>query len=100
MTRKAIELAKGGDITALRLCLDRIVPPRKGRPVAFNMPNVGTSAGVAEALNEVIAAIAGGELTSDEASSIAAVLETKRKAIETVELEARLQALEDRVAGS
>jgi hypothetical protein len=38
LTRKAIELAKNGDLTALRLCLDRIVPPRKDRHVAFSLP--------------------------------------------------------------
>jgi hypothetical protein len=35
ITRKAIELAKDGDLAALRLCLDRIAPPRKDRPVLF-----------------------------------------------------------------
>ena len=30
LTRKAVELALAGDIAALRLCLDRILPPRKG----------------------------------------------------------------------
>jgi hypothetical protein len=38
VTRKAIELAKGGDITALRLCLDRVVAPRRERPVQFRLP--------------------------------------------------------------
>src|SRR5580704_6937267 len=38
LTRKAIELAKGGDMAALRLCLDRILPPRKDRPVSFALP--------------------------------------------------------------
>jgi hypothetical protein len=47
LTRKAIELAKEGDIAALRICLDRIIPPRKDRPVAFELPkieNVGDAA--------------------------------------------------------
>jgi Family of unknown function (DUF5681) len=38
LTRKAIELGLAGDMTALRLCLDRIVPPRKDRYVAFSLP--------------------------------------------------------------
>ena len=29
ITRKAIELAKAGETVALRLCLDRLCPPRK-----------------------------------------------------------------------
>ena len=32
LTQKAIDLALGGDMAALRLCLDRILPPRKDRP--------------------------------------------------------------------
>jgi hypothetical protein len=32
LTQKAIDLALAGDITALRLCLDRILPVRKDRP--------------------------------------------------------------------
>ena len=40
LTRKAIELAKDGDLTALRLCLERIAPPRKDRPVTFSLPKL------------------------------------------------------------
>jgi Family of unknown function (DUF5681) len=38
LSRKAVELALRGDVSALRLCLDRIVPPRKDRPVCFELP--------------------------------------------------------------
>src|SRR5215208_1390756 len=38
ITRKAIELAKAGDGPALRLCMDRIYPARKDRPVRFGLP--------------------------------------------------------------
>ena len=38
LTRKAVEMALAGDGTALRLCLDRIIPPRRERPVRFKMP--------------------------------------------------------------
>src|SRR5215207_9353524 len=44
LTRKAIELAKAGDLVALRLCLDRICPPRKERPVSFALPAMSTAA--------------------------------------------------------
>jgi len=40
ITRKAIELAKRGDLVALRLCLERIVPPRRDRPVNFTLPEI------------------------------------------------------------
>src|SRR5687767_3759377 len=44
IARKAVELAKAGDTVALRLCLERIIPARKDRPVAFVMPEITTAA--------------------------------------------------------
>ena len=37
LTRKAIEMAKDGDGPALRMCLDRLAPPRKDSPVCFDL---------------------------------------------------------------
>src|SRR3984957_8596577 len=42
ITRVAVDKAKEGDPTALRLCLERILPPRKDRPVSFSLPQLGT----------------------------------------------------------
>jgi hypothetical protein len=53
LTRKAIELAKAGDLVALRLCLDRVCPPRKDRPVTFAMPTLETAADVKRAAFEL-----------------------------------------------
>jgi hypothetical protein len=74
--------------------LDRIWPVRKGRPVSLNLPSIATSANVVAALGLVAEAVGAGELTPEEGASVAAVLEIKRKAIETAELDARITALE------
>lgn len=37
LTRKAIELALAGDGQALRLCMERLVPRRKDRPVDVDL---------------------------------------------------------------
>src|SRR5436309_9682695 len=42
--RKAIELAKAGETVALRLCLERIAPVRKGRPVSLVLPAMSSPA--------------------------------------------------------
>jgi hypothetical protein len=94
LTRKCIELANAGDTTALRLCMERIAPVRKGRPVNVNLPPIATAGDVLGAIGATIEAMSQGDLTPDEASVIAGVLEIKRKAIETVDLEARLSAVE------
>jgi hypothetical protein len=82
-----IAAAKGGDPTAMRLCVERLVPLRKGRPVVFDLPPVKTAADIAGAVGELARAMAAGELTTDEASAAASVIEMHRRAIETTEIE-------------
>ena len=40
LTRKVVELAKEGHPVALRLCLERLLPPRKDRPINFTLPKI------------------------------------------------------------
>jgi Family of unknown function (DUF5681) len=40
ITRKAVELAKQGDTVALRLCLDRIIPPRQAGCFCNSIPEL------------------------------------------------------------
>ena len=91
---KMVEAAKGGDMRAAELVLSRVWPVRKGRPVALSIPPIATAGDVVTALGAVADAVAGGEITPDEGAAVASVLEVKRRSIETVELEARLSALE------
>jgi hypothetical protein len=100
LTRKAIELALAGDTTALRLCLERIAPPRKSRRVAFDLPSIDAPQDLVPAFAAVVAAMSAGELAPDEAAVIAGVLEAKRKTIEMVDIERRLAALEQRNANN
>ena len=94
--RKAVEKALEGDSVALRLCLERLAPVRRGRPVQFNMPKVETITDLPKALGAVIAGVSSGTLTAEEGLTVANIVETKRRAIETVELEQRIAALEER----
>ena len=96
ITRKAIEKAKEGDMAAIRLCLERILPTIKSRPIEIDLPPVKTAQDIQAAQGAVIAAMAKGEITPDDAGTIAGVLEARRRAIETVELEARMVALEEK----
>jgi hypothetical protein len=96
IVRAVIAAAKGGDPTAMRLCVERLVPLRKGRPVVFDLPPVKTAADIAAAIGGLARAMAAGELTTDEARAAASVIEMHRRAIETTEIEVRLQRLEER----
>ena len=97
VTRTVIQKAKAGDMIAARLVLDRIVPPVKERRVQIALPSVQSAKDIANALQQVIAAVAGGDIAPHEGQAIAALLETQRKAIETEAFEQRLANLEQRL---
>ena len=94
LTRQAVKMALGGDATALRLCLERIAPPRRDAPVQFDLPRMETARDAARAAGAVLEAVALGDLTPTEGAHIMALVETYRRTLETTELEARLTALE------
>jgi hypothetical protein len=94
ISRKLIEKALEGDTTALRLCLDRILPPRRERPVAFDLPKIGTAAEALSASSAVIASCAAGALSPRDAAEIMGLVSTHIHMLELTEIEARLTALE------
>lgn len=94
LTRKAVELALNGDGAALRLCLERIAPPRRDSPVTFALPGMRTARDAAQAAAAVLGAVAEGDLTPIEAAHIMGLVETYRRTLETTELESRMAALE------
>lgn len=95
LTRKAVETALEGDTTALRLCLERIAPPRKDAPISFDLPKMETARDAATAAAAVLAAVAAGDLTPTEGAHVMALVETCRRTLETTEIEARVAALEE-----
>lgn len=93
--RVVAEKAGKGDMRAASIVLARTWPHRRGRPVTLDLPAVDTAGGLVQAQAAVIAAMARGELTPDEAAAVASVLETQRRALETGDHERRLAALEE-----
>ena len=93
---KVVEAAKGGDLKAADMLLSRIWPIRKGRQIKLAVPSIRTAADVVAALGAVTDAVAAGDLTPDEGSAVANVIEIKRRTLETEALEKRIAALEER----
>ena len=71
IARKAIEMAKDGDMTAIRVCMDRLASVRRKDPIAFELPPVGKARDAAAAVAAVISALAAGDLTTGEAAEAA-----------------------------
>ena len=95
LTRKAIDLALEGDLIALRLCLERLCPPVKQRPVRIEMPTVESASEAVGAMTVVLESVSHGDITPGEAQALADVIEQFRRVLEAEELEQRVAALED-----
>jgi hypothetical protein len=94
LTQKCIELALSGDTVALKLCLERIYPARKDRPVTFALPPITSPRDAADIAAAVAQAVAEGHLTPSEAAEIGKVIEIYVKAYQTAELNDRVARVE------
>lgn len=98
ISRKAVEMALGGDPAVMRMCLDRLVPPRKDRPVTFELPAIETTADLTRATNALLQAVASGDLTPSEAADIGKTVDAHVRAIEAVDLHQRLLRIEEQAS--
>ena len=94
ITQAVINKALTGDTAALRICLDRIAPPKKDASVDFELPKMETTEDAATAARAVISAVSSGELTPLEGTRVMALVDGYRKTLETAELERRITELE------
>jgi hypothetical protein len=94
LTNKAIELAKEGNLIALRICLDRIAPPRKDRHIEFALPKMEKANDAASAGAAIVEAAANGELTPSEAGDLIRMVESYARTLQVCDFEARLERLE------
>jgi Family of unknown function (DUF5681) len=97
LVRKVITKAKRGNLPALRICIDRILPPRRERPVHFAMPELRSVGDASKAISALMSAVAKGELAASEAAELSKLIETYVRAVEATELEQRLLSLEQRL---
>ncbi|MBI1415684.1 MAG: hypothetical protein GC146_00525 [Limimaricola sp.] len=97
ITKKAIELAKAGDLTAIRLCMERILPPRKSRPMRVTIPKINGPEDILKAVNAILIFVSSGRITTDEADALLRTVEAARKAMETEEVHLELDELQKRM---
>ena len=94
IVKAVIASAKAGDATAMRLCVERIMPLRRGAPVLLDLPPITAASDVPKAMAAIVEAVSTGVLSPEEGASVAGIVEANRKAIETADLESRIAALE------
>jgi len=95
LTRKCIDLALDGDPIALRLCMERIYPARKDRPVEFSLPPINTARDAADVMSSVMNAVAAGQLTPADASELSKVVACTVKSFEAAEFTDSLARMDE-----
>ena len=98
LTQTAVTRALEGDSIALRLCMERIAPASKDKPVIFGLPKMKSAVDASEAAAGVLTAVSEGDLTPIEATRVMGLIDSYRRALELTEIELRMQALENRNA--
>ena len=93
LVSKAVELAMQGDTTALRMCIDRLIPPLKAQA---NQTQLDASGSLSERGEAILKAITVGELDPATGNSLIGALATQAKLLEVTTIEERLSALEER----
>jgi Family of unknown function (DUF5681) len=92
--RMAIDKAREGDITAIRLCLERVFPRLRDRATVFDLPPINGAPDALAALSTIVAGVSGGELTAAEGSELSKLVDHYLRALEAKDFEQRLRMLE------
>ena len=94
LVNAVIQKALDGDVTAMRLCIDRIIPAINAESLPIVMPMVNQEGTAADQARDVLGAIANGDLNTEHGAHVVGAIGTLAKIVELDELEKRLAALE------
>jgi len=95
VVRVVIDAAKGGDLSAARLVVDKLIPATRELPISIKLPAISAVGDCAKAQAMVLAAVAAGDLLPSEGEALAGLVEQQRRSLETGDLAARLAAIEE-----
>lgn len=98
LIRKCIAEAMQGSASAMRICMERISPARRGASVPMDLPTIQTAADVDKAAEKVTQAIRRGKITPAEGAIMINILEGRSRVIERVQLEKRIETMEEKLA--
>jgi hypothetical protein len=91
--RKAIDKAKEGDMTAIRLCLERVFPRLRDRATMFDLPPINSVQEALAALAAIVAGVRDGDITAAEGSELSKLVDHYLRVLEAKVFEQQLRML-------
>lgn len=100
IARRAVDLAKAGDPTCMRLVLSHLIPPTRQQSAERVKLDLPADATPAEQARAVVAAMTRGELSPDAGQQMLTAMSNAVRVIEAAELEERISRLEQAAGGA
>jgi hypothetical protein len=94
LLRAAIEKGRSGDVSALRLALDRLMPTARESCIKVELPPLESVSDVPRAIAATVARVASGQLAPSEGTALCGMLSSLRASYEAIDLAARIAAIE------
>jgi len=97
LVRKAVELAKAGDVAMLKFLLGRILP--RERLVKLDLPSMDFADDAVEALGCIMRAVSEGRLSPSEGAAVAPLIDSYARAIDLADVVKRVDSIEAQIKG-
>jgi hypothetical protein len=97
LVRKAVELAKAGDVPMLKFLLSRVLS--RERTIRIDLPKMEFADDAVEALGAIVRAVSEGSITPGEGADLANLVNSHVRAIDIADLVKRIDALEAKIMG-
>jgi len=98
LIRKCIAEALKGNMIAMRLCIERILPVLQESAIKFKVGPTDTCAEVGQVQDSILKEVGKGRIVPQQGATVVNILEGKRRTIENQKLEERVSALESQMA--
>lgn len=95
LINKTVELALGGDVNALRLCIERLIPKATNQNINLDFQNIDLESpdSLSTTGRKIITAITTGDIAPNEGKEMMGILESQRKLIEHVDISRKLEEI-------
>ncbi|CUI18033.1 conserved hypothetical protein [Candidatus Protochlamydia naegleriophila] len=95
--RKLIDEALTGNVQAIKLVLDRVLPAKRDRDIDVRLPKLQTVDDAVNAMSLIIESVSCGSISPSEGEAMSRVVDAFVKAIQAYDVEKRVLKLEQEV---
>jgi hypothetical protein len=90
-----IAFAEAGDMSAMRIVMDRLMPPLREEPIHVTIPKITNADDCTKAQAAVLNAVAAGEMLPGEGQVLSGLINAQRLAYETTHLAKQLADIQE-----